>query len=188
MTAPGNGGRELAAQSLRGEMIAHYRVARLLGSGGMGEVFLAEDTKLDRAVALKLLPKEVAEDASRRKRFLAEAKAASALNHSNVCTIYEVGETADGQPFIAMEYLEGQTVEALARRRRLELREIVGIGVQVAEALEEAQQRHVVHRDIKPGNIMVDEQGRVKVLDFGLAKRLDQPGETSVLTQEGAVL
>lgn len=140
------------------KFIAHYRVARPLGSGGMGEVFLAEDTKLDRSVALKLLPKEVAADPSRRKRFLAEAKAASALNHSSVCTIYEVGETSDGQPFIAMEYLEGQALDALARRRRLELREIVGIGVQVAEALEAARQGQVVHRDIKPGNIVVQEQ------------------------------
>src|SRR5512144_3195296 len=111
-------------------VISHYRVVRSLGSGGMGEVFLAEDTKLERSVALKLLPKEVAADASRRKRFLTEAKAASALNHSSVCTIYEVGETPGGQPFIAMEYLEGVTLEALARRRRLELREIVGIGMQ----------------------------------------------------------
>ena len=176
--------------STRGQpnFIAHYRVVAKLGSGGMGEVFLAEDTKLDRPVALKLLPKEVAEDATRRKRFLAEAKAASALNHASVCTIYEAGETADGQPFLAMEYLEGQTLDALARRQRLEVREIVGIGVQVAEALEAARLSQVVHRDIKPGNIMVDGQGRVKVLDFGLAKRLDRPGEASVLTQEGAVL
>jgi len=192
--------RKSDAQSLSGQLIAHYRVARHLGSGGMGEVFLAEDTKLDRSVALKLLPKEVAEDAFRRKRFLAEAKAASALNHSNVCIIYEVGETAEGQPFIAMEYLEGQALDALARRRRLELREIVGIGVQVADALEAARQSQVVHRDIKPGNIVVQEQKaesgkqksdsqlRVKVLDFGLAKRLDQAGEASVLTQEGAIL
>src|SRR5512140_3613280 len=169
-------------------VISHYRVVRYLGAGGMGEVFLAEDTKLDRSVALKLLPMEVAQANPRRKRFLAEAKSASALNHSNVCTIYEVGETTAGQPFIAMEYLEGQTLDALARRRRLEMREIVGIGVQVAEALEAARQSQVVHRDIKPGNIMVDTQGRVKVVDFGLAKRLDQPGETPTLTPEGAIL
>jgi serine/threonine-protein kinase len=188
-------------QSLSGQLIAHYRVVRHLGSGGMGEVFLAEDTKLDRPVALKLLPKGVAEDASRRKRFLAEAKAASALNHSSVCTIYEVGETPEGQPFIAMEYLEGQTLDVLARRRRLDLREIVAIGVQVAEALEAARQSQVVHRDIKPGNIVVltpnsepsplasrPSSLTVKVLDFGLAKRLDQTGEASVMTQAGAIL
>src|SRR5215468_1245902 len=170
------------------ELISHYRIVRRLGVGGMGEVFLAEDIKLDRAVALKLLPKEVSEDGSRRKRFLAEAKAASALNHINVCTIYEVGETAEGQPFIAMEYVEGLTLDVLARRRRLELREIVGVGLQVAEALEAARQSQVVHRDIKPGNIMVDARGRVKVVDFGLAKRLDQSGEVSTLTQEGAII
>jgi serine/threonine-protein kinase len=154
----------------------------------MGEVFLAEDTKLERSVALKVLPKDVAHDVSRRKRFLAEAKSASALNHANVCTIYEVGETAEGQPFIAMEYLEGHTLDALARSRRLKLPEIFSIGVQVANALEAARQSQVVHRDIKPGNIMVDTQGRVKVLDFGLAKRLDQAGKASVMTQEGAIL
>src|SRR5512139_713012 len=102
----------MGPQNVAGQLLGHYRVRQRLGSGGMGEVFLAEDTKLDRWVALKLLPKEVAEDPSRRKRFLTEAKAASALNHPNVCTIYEVSETAEGQLFISMEYLEGQTLDA----------------------------------------------------------------------------
>lgn len=151
-------------------------------------MFLAQDTKLDRPVALKLLPKELAGDDTRRKRFLSEAKTASILNHSNICTIYDAGETSEGQPFIAMEFVEGQGLDQVTRSRRLGLVEIVSIGLQIAEALELARQHGVVHRDIKPGNIMVDAQGRVKVLDFGLAKRLDlAPGASSV-TQEGAIV
>jgi serine/threonine-protein kinase len=163
----------------------------------MGEVLLAEDTRLDRAVALKVLPREVANNASRRQRFLFEAKAAAAINHPNVCTIFEVGEAADSRPFIAMEYLEGHALDALARRRRLELRELVALGVQVAAALEAARQHEVVHRDIKPGNIFFvstpnpehrNSNWQVKVLDFGLAKRLDPSAEAPTLTQEGSIL
>jgi serine/threonine protein kinase/Tfp pilus assembly protein PilF len=156
--------------------IAHYKVTSKLGQGGMGEVYRATDTKLGRDVAIKILPPEIADNPQRRMRFLREAKAASALNHPNVCTIYEVGETDDGLPFIAMEYLPGQTLESLARQKPLEDEQVVDIGIQIADALDAAHQAGIVHRDIKPANIHVDEQSRVKVLDFGLAKLTETEG------------
>lgn len=165
-------------------MISRYRVVRRLGAGGMGEVLLAEDTELERLVALKLMSAELSKDANQRKRFRSEAKAASGLNHPNICVIYEVGETGEGQPFLAMEYIEGQTLDFAIRQRRFSLREVLPLGIQVAEALDAAHSRRIVHRDIKPGNIMLDRRGKVKVLDFGLAKRLeqDQAGDTTVLS------
>src|SRR5215813_13092665 len=152
-----------------GKIIGHYQIISLAGKGGMGEVYRARDIKLDRAVALKILPKEMSADGERMRRFSREAKAASALNHPHVATIYEIGE-AEGVNFIAMEYVEGQTLAAKINSHPLAASEIVEIGSQIADALEEAHGKGITHRDIKPANVMVNERGQVKVLDFGLAK------------------
>ncbi len=173
------------------DVIAHYRVLRKLGAGGMGEVFLAEDTKLDRQVALKLLPKEMANDARRRQRFMTEAKAVSALNHPNVCVIHEVGETAEHWPYIAMEYIEGQTLSAHLKAGRWEIKDIADIGAQVADALDAAFAKGIVHRDIKPSNICMNERRQIKVLDFGLAKRLRHEDDSELsrdATSSGQVM
>jgi serine/threonine protein kinase len=144
-----------------GKTVGHYRIAARLGAGGMGEVFLAEDTRLDRKAAIKFLPAEVASDPDRRGRFLTEAKAASALNHPHVCVVYDVGETEDGLPFIAMEFVEGLTLSALVNQGRPEIARVVQIAVQVADALDAAHSRRIVHRDIKPENININERGEV---------------------------
>ncbi len=161
----------------------------------MGEVFLAEDARLDRKAAIKFLPADLAGDPERRQRFLTEAKAASALNHPHVCVVYDVGETEDGLPFIAMEFVEGQSLSALVQHGRLEISRVVQIAIQVADALDAAHSRRIVHRDIKPENISLNERGEVKVLDFGLAKRMleesaDSLGITAAQqqTREGSVL
>jgi serine/threonine protein kinase len=154
--------------TLVGRTISHYQVLSLLGAGGMGEVYLARDPRLDRAVAIKILPGELAEDADRMQRFTREAKAASALNHPNVATIYDVGES-DGISFIVMEHVEGETL--LPRiSRRMTSHEVVDIAVQTADALDLAHAKGITHRDIKPANLMVTHRGVVKVLDFGVAK------------------
>ena len=153
--------------SLVGKQLANYKIEKLLGAGGMGEVYLARDSKLDRLVALKTLPWHFVADRERSHRFQREARALSALNHPNLVTVYEVGE-ANGLHFIAMEYVEGQTLASL--RDKLNLRELLSIVAQVAEAMAAAHQAGVVHRDIKPENIMVRHDSYVKVLDFGLAK------------------
>src|SRR5215472_16634944 len=140
--------------------ISHYRIVRKLGAGGMGEVFLAEDTQLARSVAIKVMSAELSKDATQRKRFRSEAKAASGLSHPNICVIHEVGETEDDRPFLAMEYIDGQPLDQVMQQRRLKIREIISIGIQVAEALEAAYERRIVHRDIKPGNIMLDKRGQ----------------------------
>ncbi len=147
---------------------------RRLGTGGMGEVYLAEDTELERSVAVKVMSAELAKDPNQRKRFRTEAKAISGLTHPNICVVHEVGETEDGRPFLAMEYVDGQTLDTLMQQRRLKVREILNLGIEAAEALDAAHARHIVHRDIKPGNIMLDRRNRVKLLDFGLAKRVAQ--------------
>lgn len=156
------------------EFIGHYRVLRKLGAGGMGEVYLATDTKLDRQVALKVLPADVTGDVDRRKRFLAEARAASALNHHHVCVIHEVNETSDLRFYIAMEYVEGPTLAERARERQIASDEIVAIAIQISDALDAAHAKGIVHRDLKPSNISINARGLVKVLDFGLAKRLEE--------------
>lgn len=173
---------EHEAKELAGQRIGAFEIVSLLGAGGMGEVYQARDTKLGRTVALKILAADVAADQERMRRFLQEARAAAALNHPNVATIYEVGES-EGRRFIAMEYVEGETLAARIGGGPLECAEIVEIAVQVADALEAAHEKGITHRDIKPSNVMINSRGQVKVLDFGLAK-MSKP---SSLTQSSDV-
>jgi serine/threonine protein kinase/Tol biopolymer transport system component len=153
-----------------GQLVAHYKILASLGVGGMGEVYLAQDVRLGRSIALKILPVDFAKDERRVRRFEQEARAASALNHPNVCVIHEIGRTEDGRHFIAMEHVEGITLRQRMAQRRLQLSEVLDIAAQVAGALAAAHAAHIVHRDIKPENIMLRRDGYVKVLDFGLAK------------------
>jgi serine/threonine-protein kinase len=165
-----------------GKTLSHYRILQVLGSGGMGDVYLALDEKLDRTVALKILPTEVAADPDRMRRFSQEARAVSALNHPNVAHIYEIGE-AEGIHFIAMQYVEGVTLNTRLNEKPLPIDEAVSIAMQVADALTEAHARGVIHRDIKPANIMVNNRGHVKVVDFGLAKINPQSTPESITAQ-----
>jgi serine/threonine protein kinase/lipopolysaccharide biosynthesis regulator YciM len=165
----------MIGQSIVGQTISHYRILEKLGQGGMGEVFLAEDQKLGRKVAIKFLPAEIAGDERAKQRLMREARTAATLDHPNICAIYEVGEEG-GHSFIVLQYIEGETLAGRLKRGLPDSAEALGIATQIAEALAEAHSRGIIHRDIKPENIMLTTRKQVKVLDFGLAKMLSGPG------------
>ena len=167
-----------------GKTISHYKITEKLGEGGMGIIYKAQDLKLDRFVALKFLPPHLTSSDDEKQRFIHEAKAASTLEHNNICNIHEIDETEDGQLFISMAYYEGETLDKKIKDKPLPIEEAIDIAIQIAQGLAKAHEKEIVHRDIKPANIMLTKEGVVKVLDFGLAKLSTQ----TKLTKEGTTL
>ncbi|HXI90959.1 MAG TPA: serine/threonine-protein kinase, partial [Blastocatellia bacterium] len=175
------------SNSMEGRTISHYSILRKLGAGGMGEVYLAQDTTLSRKVAIKFLSENSVAGEQSRKRLVREAKAAAALDHPHICAVHEVGEEA-GYSFIVMQYVEGETLASRIRRQPIELREALNIGVQIADALAEAHSHRIIHRDVKPQNVMLTSSGQVKVLDFGLARVVREGSLTESTSETESVL